>query len=491
MKIRWHVWVYIGTSAVLLLASLGLISFFSSLEQLSSFGASFIPMAPLSAFCFFAIALPFFLLVKSTLKKWELFLILMLTITVIIISSFGLAGNIFNKNVNIEDYIIVGDKYSNGIPLFRMSSLTKILFLLSSVDLMTFAICNGFGYKTRYVEFITGVLTLFVFVSSYVFCISYLYGKSLLYDIFGVIPMAISTTLAFVFFALTMLIVKHEQFPISFLFAKNTRGILLRFILPLVLLPVLLIQAALLFTFTKVSPEPFFITTSLILFIALISGWIAVFISKYLNEIINLQSMKLVESEKILKRSEEKYRTLFESMIQGVVYQNSSGVIIDANQAACKIFGLSTDQLIGRTTFDDRWKMIDQKGDTLPGEKHPAIVALRSGKEVANFIMGVFNIEINRFVWLTVTAIPKVVLTSEGEDLQVFTIFMDISELITANDENKTLRNNLEMQVELKTRELNLKIAELEKFYDATIDRELRMEELRKELEMLKKQIAL
>jgi hypothetical protein len=44
----------------------------------------------------------------------------------------------------------------------------------------------------------------------------------------------------------------------------------------------------------------------------------------------------------------------------------------------------------------------------------------------------------------------------------------------------------LEMRVEEKTRELLERVKELERFYDATIDRELRMKELRDEIQRLK-----
>ena len=48
------------------------------------------------------------------------------------------------------------------------------------------------------------------------------------------------------------------------------------------------------------------------------------------------------------------------------------------------------------------------------------------------------------------------------------------------------LKNNLQEEVNKKTKELHERVYELEQFYDATIERELRMEELRKEIEMLK-----
>ena len=45
--------------------------------------------------------------------------------------------------------------------------------------------------------------------------------------------------------------------------------------------------------------------------------------------------------EDALARREEKYRTLFETMVQGVVYQDAEGRIISANPAAEEILGLT------------------------------------------------------------------------------------------------------------------------------------------------------
>jgi PAS domain S-box-containing protein len=66
---------------------------------------------------------------------------------------------------------------------------------------------------------------------------------------------------------------------------------------------------------------------------------------------------------------------------------------------------------------------------------------------------------------------------------------LDITGSKKMENELRKLKNDLEQQVELKTRELKNRIAELEQFHEATIERELRMEELRIEIESLKKNI--
>ena len=87
---------------------------------------------------------------------------------------------------------------------------------------------------------------------------------------------------------------------------------------------------------------------------------------------------------------------------------------------------------------------------------------------------------------VSVEIIGKVLLNEEGgiEGLQGVT--RDITERKRAEAELKRHQNRLEELVEEKTRELNERVTELERFHDATVDRELRMKELRDEIKRLK-----
>jgi len=65
----------------------------------------------------------------------------------------------------------------------------------------------------------------------------------------------------------------------------------------------------------------------------------------------------------------------------------------------------------------------------------------------------------------------------------------EIVERRKAEEELRTLKNELEEQVKEQTRELTERVSELERFHDATVDRELRMKELRDEIKILNKKI--
>ncbi len=147
-------------------------------------------------------------------------------------------------------------------------------------------------------------------------------------------------------------------------------------------------------------------------------------------------------NEEALRESEERHRLLFETMVQGVVYQNAIGAIISANPAAERILGLTLGQMQGRTSIDPRWKAIHEDGSEFPGETHPAMVSLKTGKPVKDVIMGVFHPPEEDWRWININAIPQF-RPGENKPCQVYTTFEDITERKQAEDALKESKRRL------------------------------------------------
>ena len=146
------------------------------------------------------------------------------------------------------------------------------------------------------------------------------------------------------------------------------------------------------------------------------------------NEELQQQGDELVQLNKILQESEEKYRTLFDTMVQGVVYQDKNGEIISVNHSAEEILGLTIDQMAGKTSNDPNWKSIHEDGTEFKVETHPAMVALKTGKKVKNVIMGVFDPKKKETRWININATPQY-KNDEKTPYQVYTTFEDITAL--------------------------------------------------------------
>ncbi len=130
-------------------------------------------------------------------------------------------------------------------------------------------------------------------------------------------------------------------------------------------------------------------------------------------------------------RHENMHRALFETMSSGVVYQNSDGEIIYANPAACRILGLTLDEMLGVKSSDPMWRAIRPDGTPVPGEEHPTMITLRTGEPRKGVILGVFNQQVNDYTWLNVESVP--VFSESGKDIfQVYSIFTDVTEHVLA-----------------------------------------------------------
>jgi diguanylate cyclase (GGDEF)-like protein/PAS domain S-box-containing protein len=135
--------------------------------------------------------------------------------------------------------------------------------------------------------------------------------------------------------------------------------------------------------------------------------------------------------ERQLRENELKYRSLFESMAQGVLYQDAQGRVTSANPAAERILGLTFDQMAGNTPSDPRWRLIHEGGADFSAETLPAMVALQTGQEVKNVVAGVRNPEKESLTWIRAHAVPQF---REGESTpyQVFATFEDITAIKNA-----------------------------------------------------------
>ena len=104
--------------------------------------------------------------------------------------------------------------------------------------------------------------------------------------------------------------------------------------------------------------------------------------------------------------SDDRLRTLFESVAAGIVIQSAQGPILYANQMAAEIFGMSRNDVEGRTSFDPKWQMITEAGRPVAGEQHPSMITVRTGRPLRGEIRGIFAGDPDRTRWLMINTDP-------------------------------------------------------------------------------------
>jgi PAS domain S-box-containing protein len=132
------------------------------------------------------------------------------------------------------------------------------------------------------------------------------------------------------------------------------------------------------------------------------------------------------QAEIALRDSEERYRSVVTALQEGVVLNDRQGTIIACNASAEKILGLSQDQILGRVCGDGSWHTIYEDGSPFPGEEHPAMVTLHTGKPCTNVVMGVHKPN-GQISWIAINSQP-LVRENETSPYAVVTSFSDISD---------------------------------------------------------------
>lgn len=124
------------------------------------------------------------------------------------------------------------------------------------------------------------------------------------------------------------------------------------------------------------------------------------------------------------------------------MYQAAGGEILSANPAAQRILGMTIEQMRDKTPADPMWSTIREDGTVIPGEDHPSMIALRTGRRCGPHVLGVFQPELKDYVWLSVTATP---LFNPGENApsQVYTLFDDVTAERKASQNYRSLFNEM------------------------------------------------
>jgi PAS domain S-box-containing protein len=138
----------------------------------------------------------------------------------------------------------------------------------------------------------------------------------------------------------------------------------------------------------------------------------------------DITSRKL--AEETLKASEERHRTLFETLAQGIVYHDSNGIITDSNPAAARILGMSSEELKGLTIFNPIWNVYHEDHSIYLPEDYPVNRSFKTGKPVLDTVICLENLRDKKTRWILVNAIPEF-KAREKKPFRVYSTITDIT----------------------------------------------------------------
>jgi PAS domain S-box-containing protein len=174
-----------------------------------------------------------------------------------------------------------------------------------------------------------------------------------------------------------------------------------------------------------------------------------------------------------LRESEKHFRSLFETMAEGVVSVAPNGQIIQANPTAERILGLKCADIQGRNYMGPGWKVLRLDGTPMPPEEMAGSRAMRERRLVKGVEMGIQHLD-GSIAWINVSAAPLV--DEAGELVEVVGTFTDITERVRAEEELRKHREHLEELVEERTSELRQEITERKRAEENLRRRNLELE---------------
>ncbi|MFQ6082191.1 MAG: GAF domain-containing protein [Candidatus Aminicenantia bacterium] len=157
---------------------------------------------------------------------------------------------------------------------------------------------------------------------------------------------------------------------------------------------------------------------------------------------------------KKLKEEKEKLEAIVQSMSEGLVVSDSKNKIVLINQAAQKLLGVKSEEVIGQNfeKFHPNPEKVRRIVADVHEQNRPYKTTIRRGENFLN---------------LSISPIKDI----QGKSIGTALVLLDVTE------KTKVIK-------ELKERNI-----ELQKFHDITINRELKMIELKKEIKKLKQKL--
>jgi PAS domain S-box-containing protein len=145
--------------------------------------------------------------------------------------------------------------------------------------------------------------------------------------------------------------------------------------------------------------------------------------------IVFSDTTQCVNAENRHREDEKRYRTLFETMSQGVIYMDNTGRLLSVNPAAERILGIRLSNNLGEIipySPDDIFRL---DLTIYPEYKYPHNLALRTGRRVEDSVMGFRHSNRQELTWLNISAIP--LYDEETKDInQIVMTFIDITDRI-------------------------------------------------------------
>jgi PAS domain S-box-containing protein len=258
---------------------------------------------------------------------------------VVLIGLLKLGSYQWNWRFQVDQLVLPGKAAADGTHLLRaMSPNTALNFVFCGLGLVGIDVFLRRGaWPAQY--FVCGSLLL-----AWLTLIDYIFNPALLYSPASFVPMAAQTAVGFLAGGLGILAARPGRGVLAIWFSEEAGGKIMRRLLPLaVLIPSILGGLRLMNQKVSLFGADFGVSLMVLASITISAGAIWS-IAASVNE--NARERRL--SDKVLRDSERRFRSVWASSVDGMRLTDSQGIVIDVNPAFCQLTDMKAEELIGQ-----------------------------------------------------------------------------------------------------------------------------------------------
>jgi PAS domain S-box-containing protein len=164
--------------------------------------------------------------------------------------------------------------------------------------------------------------------------------------------------------------------------------------------------------------------------------------------VIFLDITDLKKMEEDLQINLTKYSALFDLLPLGVTLSDQNGQLLESNQEAIRLLGLTEAEQKNRQIGGEQWEIIRPDRKPMPQEEFASVRAMKENRRIENIEMGLVKGK-DQITWISVTAAP-LPLVGFG----VIFVYNDIGRRIEAEEALRRAIDQLVITVQQRTQEL-------------------------------------
>ncbi|MBT28033.1 MAG: hypothetical protein CMO01_00120, partial [Thalassobius sp.] len=151
---------------------------------------------------------------------------------------------------------------------------------------------------------------------------------------------------------------------------------------------------------------------------------------------------KKLQTEQLLKSSEEKFRILFEQSKVGLLSLKANGEVIIANNKASELLGIEKSLLTGNIIFNFSWDIVNKLGRRFNRKDYPILKSVTE-KKITSGVIGLLHPHLKKRIWVQIDSNP--LFDDAGDVLQIICTLTDITSIIETKQLLRDKQNELDL----------------------------------------------